>query len=188
MKRPLPVAVLLAVVLVLGGLSAGVYFLVQAGGDSGEPAAVVVGTATPTPIPPAETLPPPRPTATDAIATPPQPTAPPPTATALPALPPPPPKPDSPSVVRGGEWDNLMGGQWLRFLGCFDFYLPAGWNFSVQVIALDPGGPIIAFTETSSDAFISFWRDSLMERGRADPSGELGPAFEQIASTISTIC
>ena len=67
---------LLAAALVLGGLSAGIYFAVQAGGDSDEPPqgarpqSAVEFTATATAAPPTRAAP-------DATATPPQPTAPP---------------------------------------------------------------------------------------------------------------
>ncbi len=180
-----------AVAVVTGGFVGGIYWAVQVGGSEGSSAFGQAETTLTVTITPEDTPAPLTPTPTALPPQPPAPTATPPATaeqTKWPSLPPPPPKPESPTVVEGGEWDNLLGGQWLRFLGCIDFYLPAGRNFSVQFIALDPGGSIIAFTETSSDAFISFWHDSLMERGRADQSGELGAAFDQIASTISTIC
>jgi hypothetical protein len=175
---------LLAVGLVTAGLGTGVYFLAQADDDGDEPRVVVAGTATagassPTQPPPGVTETPP-PAETQA------PTAPPPSA--VPTLEPPPPKPDQPTEVQGGEWGSLLGGQWLRLLGCYDFYLPVGRTFALQIIAADPGGALIVFTEASSGASISFWRDSLAEQLRTEASGEVGLAFDQIAATISTIC
>ncbi len=182
---------LLICAVVAASVGTGVFLLVRASGNGEQPAALVAtiaSAASPTAVQPVAT-PTPDLLPTDAPTQPPATEAPLPTTTPPQStLPPPPPKPEHPTEVQGGEWGSVPGGQWYRLLGCFDFYLPEGWTFSLQVIAVDPGGSLIAFTEKSSGAGISFYRDSLSERTRTDGSGQLGAAFDQMAATISNIC
>jgi hypothetical protein len=171
---------LLAVGLVTAGLGTGVYFLAQADDDGDEPRVLVAGTATAGASSP--TQPPPGATATPPPPTEPQ-TAPPPTA--IPTLPPPPSRPEQPTEAQGR---TLAGGQWYQVEGCYQVYLPAGWTFTFQVGVGDPGGGFVGFSEESSGSAVFFSSEGLAEQGRTVNDPALGPAFDQIAATITREC
>lgn len=140
---------LLAVAVVTGALSVGVYLLVQAGGD-GPAQADVAPTETHTPIPPTETLPPPTPTATEAIGTPPEPTAPPPTPTA------PVPTPDTRVAIRDlPTLNQIQLGQDGKYFiadrgdGC-------RWVERVRQSYEGTGLGISLFTDCPADFFFEF--------------------------------
>ena len=176
-------------VLVAGAIGGGVFLLVRASGGE-DSRAVVQLIETPTPLAPTDTPAPPTPTATalPPTATEPLPTEPPPALappTSPPALAPPPPKPANPTSAEG---PTLAGGQWYELHECTVFYLPAGWTFTLQGGVADPGGGFVGFSEEVSGSAVFFYQDSLAEWSRTVSDPALGPAFDQIASTIQLAC
>ncbi len=175
-----PLRILIAGV-VSASIGTGAFFLVRTSGG-GNPAAVVAPVETATPTAPSLSTPTDTPVSTQ-----PPPTAPPATATPdtrVPTLPPPPPRPEHPTPA---TTPDLVGGQWYRY-GCADFYLPAGWTFSIRGGVSNPGGGFFGFAEESTESVIFFYQDTLAEESRSVSDPALNPALDQIAATIQNAC